>query len=443
MRLRLVLVLSALAAPAAAQTPLRLREEFAPDSVTHARLETELLGRLSLPKPGGAEPELVPFRGTSRVEYDERPLTPAADGADRVARLYTAVEIRRTIGDKPQAAEVRAGVRRMVVLRGTGSVAGKKVPFSPDGPLTLGEIDVVRVDLFAPALVRGLLPADPVAPGAQWPASEAAVRELTDYESVAASDLQVTFSAVVTLNGKRLAKLAFAGTVAGATEDGPSRQAIRGTAYFDLGDNVLTYLKMTGTNQLLGPNGVVAGEVTGTFTLTREKAASPAGLTPESLSGVGLEPTATNSLLLYDDSSLGLKFLYPRGWRIGLTSGRQLALDESGGQSGLLVTVSPPGQVPTLAGYHAEVKAFAAREKWVVAAEVPPAADAVKPALGVFGFDATKPGGAPLRLDYLLVTTPEFGAKVAVRIAPGPGAERLRAEALGVARSMELSKPID
>ena len=35
---------------------------------------------------------------------------------------------------------------------------GKKVPFSPDGALTLGEIGVVRNDLFSPVLVPGLLP---------------------------------------------------------------------------------------------------------------------------------------------------------------------------------------------------------------------------------------------------------------------------------------------
>ena len=437
----LALLFVTLASQAHADGPVRLREDFSPESVTRARLETDLTGRLALPRPGGAAPEVVPFVGTSLVEYDERPLTPAADGAERVARLYTTVQMSRTLGDKPQSAEVRPAVRRMVVLRGTGSVAGKKVPFSPDGPLTLGEIDVVRVELFAPALVGALLPAGPVSPGAKWKAGEAAVRELTDYETVESSDLQVSFPAVVTLNGKRLAKLTLAGTVAGATEDGPSRQVIRGTGYFDLTDNRLTYLKITGKSQLLGPKGVTAGEVTGTFTLTRGKVEPPPGLSLAGLANVGLEPTAINSLLLYDDPSVGLKFLYPRGWRVGLTSGRQLALDESGGKSGLLITVTPPGRTPTLAGYQSEVKSFGAKEQWKFTAETPPASDAVKPALGVFGFDVTRPSGEVSRLEYALVSTKDAGATVAIRIAPGPEAAKARAEALGVARSIELSKP--
>lgn len=442
MRLTLTL-LFVCAATVRAQGPLRLREEFTPETVTHARLETDLSGRLALPRPGAAGPEVVPFRGTSLVEYDERPLTPASDGADRVVRAYSTVDIKRTLGDKPQSAEVRPAVRRMVVLRGTGSVAGKKVPFSPDGPLTLAEIDVVRVDLFAPALVAGLLPKNAVSPGDKWRATEAAVRELTDYESIEASDLEVTFAAVVALNGKKLAKLTLAGTVSGATEDGPSRQLIRGTGYFDLGENRLTYLKITGNNQLLGPKGVTAGEVTGTFTLTRSKVEPPKGLGAESLQGLELQPNATNSLLLYDDPTLGLKLLYSRGWRIGLTSGRQLALDESGGKSGLLITVMSPDQTPTLAGYRSQVKAFGTKAKWQFTAETPPGQDAVKPSVGRFGFDVTKPGGQALRMEYALIATKEAGATVAGSVAPGPDAAKVRGEALGVVRSMELSRPGD
>ena len=42
----------------------------------------------------------------------------------------------------------------MVVIK----AGERKAPFSPDGPLTWGEIDVVRTDVFNPALVPGLLP---------------------------------------------------------------------------------------------------------------------------------------------------------------------------------------------------------------------------------------------------------------------------------------------
>ena len=44
---------------------------------------------------------------------------------------------------------------------GRHQVRGPPRPFSPDGPLTWGEIDVVRTDVFNPAAIPGLLPPGP------------------------------------------------------------------------------------------------------------------------------------------------------------------------------------------------------------------------------------------------------------------------------------------
>ena len=239
--------------------PVLLRESFTPDDTSRVRLESNLSGRLAIPKPDKKSPDVVPFVGKSVLEYDERPLTSLDDGAGRVVRYYHTVQFARTLGDTAQTAEVRPAVRRMVVLRGTGTAKGKKVPFSPDGALALGEIEVVKNDLFSPALVPGLLPDKPVKPGDRWAVADAAVVELTDYEAVESNGLTVEFAAIVRVDGKRSAKLLLAGTVRGTTEDGPSRQALAGTAYFDLDNDRLSYLKLTGRSQLLGPKGVTAG----------------------------------------------------------------------------------------------------------------------------------------------------------------------------------------
>lgn len=419
--------------------PVPLRETFNPDVAYRVTLESKLTGRLAVPQPDKKTPEVLPFVGQSTLDYDERPLPPTEDGAARVIRNYRKVEFARTIGDRPQTAEVRAAVRRMVVLRGAKR---KKVPFSPDGALTLGEIEVVRIDVFSPVLVPGLLPPNPVQPGDKWPASDAAVVELTDYDAVESNALTVEFVAVVTLNGRRLAKLALAGAVAGVTEDGPSRQAISGTAYFDLDDQRLSYLKINGKSQLLGPKGVTAGEVAGTFTLTRAKADAPGGLTPDALKAIDLLPTAANSQLLYDDPATGVRFLYPRRWRVGATAGRQLALDEATGQAGLLLTTTPPDQTPTAAGYLAEVKAFGTKQGWTVTNETAPARSPGEPAVDRFALDVTAKGET-LRLPYAVVTTPDGGATVAARVVAGPQAAALEADVEGIVRSIRLAKPTE
>ena len=59
----------------------------------------------------------------------------------------------RKMGDDPQESTLRPGVRRLVVLRSRSA----KVPFSPDGPLTWGEIDLIRTDVFNPVAKMELI----------------------------------------------------------------------------------------------------------------------------------------------------------------------------------------------------------------------------------------------------------------------------------------------
>ena len=83
----------------------------------------------------------------------------------------------------------------------------RSAPFSPDGPLTWGEIDVVRTDVFNPAAIPGLLPTGPVKKGQSWKASAAAIAELTDMEKVESGEIAVEFVGVTEVDRKRVARL--------------------------------------------------------------------------------------------------------------------------------------------------------------------------------------------------------------------------------------------
>src|SRR5688500_13345910 len=135
---------------ASAQTPITPAERFDPAEAYRVELKVRLAGRLAVPREPGKPPQVLPMSGESTVTYDERVLPADEPRTARVVRAYREVEFARTAGGKDQKAEVRPAVRRMVVLR---SERGKKAPFSLDGPLTWGEIDVVRTDVFSPALV--------------------------------------------------------------------------------------------------------------------------------------------------------------------------------------------------------------------------------------------------------------------------------------------------
>ena len=80
----------------------------------------------------------------------------------------------------------------------------------------------------------------------------------------------------------------------------------------------------------------------------------PADLSDASLDGLDAQADAENTLLLYDNPELGVRFLYPRGWRVGAVQGKQVTLDHARG-SGMLITVEPAAKVPTAEDYLKEI----------------------------------------------------------------------------------------
>ena len=401
-------------------------------------LKVRLAGRLALPVEPGKPPQVVPVIGASTLTYDERALPKDDAQAGKVVRVYREVEFVRTLDGREQKAEVRPSVRRMVVLR---SEKGKKAPFSPDGPLTWAEIDAVRTDIFSPALVTGLLPGKAVRPGDRWPASVTAVTELTDHETIDEGGLAVEFLTTVQLNGKNYAKLSVLGTVKGTTQDGPSRQKLDGLAYFDIDANRLTYLNLKGTHELLSAEGKVTGRIEGTFVMTRGPAGKTDDLSDAALKALDLRPGSDNTLLLYDNPDLGVKFLYPRRWRAGLVQGRQLTVDESGG-GGLLLTMEPPARVPGIDQYFAETKDFLKQQQWTILATDAPRRVADKPArLDRFGLDV-EVKKERVRLEYAVITQAEGGVTAAARL-PWTDREELGRDLDRILRTVTVTKRIE
>ena len=431
-------LVAAVAPVALAQGPVTLAERFDPTEAYRVDLKVRLSGRLAIPQEPGKPPQVLPMSGESTVIYDERVLPSVEPRTARTVRAYREVEFARTAGGKDQKAEVRPAVRRMVVLR---SERGKKAPFSPDGPLTWGEIDVVRTDVFSPALVPGLLPPQPVRPGDRWRLTPAAVVELTDLDPIDDGELVAEFVSVVTISNKRYAKLGVSGSVRGGTEDGTSRQKFDGTGYFDLEANRLTYLNLKGTRELFGPDGkTVSGRIDGTFVMTRGPAGKTSDISEEALRGVELRPTVTNTELLYDNPDLGLRFQYPRRWRVGVVQGRQVTLDESSG-GGLLITVEPAASLPGADKYLAEVRDYLKTQGASVIEADAPRRVSDRPRLDRFAL-VVEVKNEKARLEYAVVSQPEGGATVSARL-PWADREELGRDVERVLRTLTITKRIE
>ena len=247
------------AAWAAAEEPVNLTETLREGRVYRVSTRVDLTGTLTPPaEKGRPAPKPISIKGDSAIDYDERLLTVEKGEVHKTIRLYGRMDFERTLGDRPQESTLRPAVHRLVVMRQSGA----KAPFSPDGPLTWGEIDLVRTDVFTPALT-GMLPDHAVRLGDRWNVSADAVRELTDMERIDDGKIECRLDDISAKDGRRQARVTFAGTVRGANEDGPNRQQLDGWYLFDLESNHLSYLYLKGVHSLLDADGKEAGRVEG------------------------------------------------------------------------------------------------------------------------------------------------------------------------------------
>jgi hypothetical protein len=428
-------VLAVVAPGLTAADPMQMREAVTAGGQFHVAIREEASGELRLPAEGKKPaPPPLKIRGRGALEYDERILDAgtADNPAPRTLRVYRRVELERTVDDQPQDSTLRPAIRRLVILRN----GHREVPFSPDGPMTWAEVHLVSKDVFTPALAAALLPDRAVSPGDRWQAKSGAAQELTDLEQIDGG-LECRFVEVTTLAGRRLARITFAGTVRGVSDDGPSRQQLDGFYYFDLESSHLSYLSLKGSHSLLDKTGQEAGRVEGQFTLTRQANARTAELSDEAIRGLTLEPNADNTLLLYESAELGVQLLHPRRWRIQSAKGRQLFLDEANG-NGLMVTMEPAASMPTAAAYLAETQAFIGKAKGkVLRADAPRRLQGPPDELDQFGLDVEMAGRRE-RLEYYVSHQSPGGATIAARLNPNADLAAVQRDVERIARGLRV-----
>jgi hypothetical protein len=407
------LTLFLVAAPVRSQESLRLAENLPPGTQYFVSCQVEVSGSLTLPpEKGQAAPKSLNVNGTSFIDYHERVLTlNNQQHVKTTVRMYRKLDFRRKVGDQAQASTLRPEVRRLVILRHNQV----EVPFSPDGPLTWNEMDLIRTDVFTPALT-GLLPSQSVRLKDRWAAAGYAVQELTDLEKIEEGTITCQLEQVVQQNGRRQARVSFTGTARGVGEDGPTRHTLDGFFLFDLQSNHMSYLTAHGVQQLLDKDGKTAGKVDGTFTLTRRPETCKE-LSDESLRPLKLEPNEENTQLLYDNPEMSVRFLHPRRWRVAGVHGRQIALDENGG-SGILLTLEPLNRTPTAEEFLKESKSWLEQQKAkVLRVEPVRQLQSAPKTIEQFSLD-TEIEKQRVLMRYLVLRQPRGGATIAARVLP-------------------------
>ena len=411
-----------------AQDSVRLVETFQVGYQYRVKCRVEIAGTM---QTGGQEPLKV--NGRSTIDYDERILVEKR-GVERTIRQYAKMSFERKVGEQVQEAGLRPEVFRIVLLRHNNL----EVPFAPAGPLTFNEIDMIRTDVFTPAL-QGMLPVAAVTLGQTWDADMASIKELTDLEKIDEGKITCKLEKIDRLVNRRQAKVTFRGAVKGLDENGPGGHELNGYLYFDLESNHLAYIHFTGIHALYDPKGKEKGRTTGTFVLTRMPIQNAHNLTDGDLRGLTLEPNDENTQLLFSDADLGVRFQYSRRWRVAGVHGKQIALDENRpGGSGLLITLESLTKLPLGQQYHEEAKTWLTQNKATVHRM-----DQPKTLQGTtlenFGVDA-EVAKQRVWLDYYVSRQQHGGATMVARLLPQDFLA-LRADVVRIARSLQITKP--
>lgn len=398
----------------------------------HVSVRTDLSGSLTPPTQKAQPAQLITLRGESVFDYDERILEVGTDGLpSKTVRSCQQMRVERTVAGQAQKNILRDSVRRLVILRdGT-----TKAPFSPDGPLTWMEIDLVRNDVFAP-LLAGLLPQKEVRRGDHWVVSSTTSLELSGLERIEKGTIECSVVQINTAPDGGQVRVKLSGTIEGANEDGPSRQVLDGYFLYDLQVKQVSYLYIQGKHSLLDGERREMGKIEGRFALSREPRPKAQDLTDDALRGVDLVPSARNTLLLYDNADLGVRFVHPRRWRIGTAAGRQITMEAPEG-AGLLITLEPPDRMPTTREFLHESRGWLGKQQAKIRSVS--STRRVQDSPGVEAFSiAIELKGQPVVMDYY-VTRQELGGAVLAARLPGQMAAALATEVAELARSLRIT----
>jgi hypothetical protein len=416
-----------------AQESVRLVEKGAPGTEYRVITEATIRGELLTPVAKDKPPERIKISGKSSIDYSERILVPEAnDQAEhKVIRYYDKIDFRKTTADRTDEISLRPEVKRVVIMKRGAA----KLSFSPDGPLMWGELDMLRTDFIIPALA-GLMPTKDLKVGDTWSASAAAVTELTDIEKLDKGSLDCKLEKIEVAGPRQIAHVAFSGTLDGVNEDGPTRQKLTGKFLVDLKAQCISYLKIDGEHIMLDDKGQQAGRILGSFEMTRSTGGAHKALSGERLKGLALSPNEDNSHLLHDTD--GIRFVYPRSWKVSRSAGKQITLDEESG-AGMLITVDVAKSLPKTDGYLREaIQEMRDRGGKVTARHGP---DIIVEGVERFTLDVTLEKET-FTMDYFVIRQANGGATLATRI-PTKFREVRMKEVERIARSFRVPRKLE
>lgn len=286
---------------------IALRETAKVGRTAKTRFELKADGQYR-PESGEKKTEPLDLNVRGRLDYTERVVKIGRDETPRkvvrmVERAGAAIDGKVV----PARSSLRPEVGFLVAEKRDDGVFS----FSPGGPLTRSELDLIQVPAD-PLDLPGLLPQRKVKVQESWLVSTDAARSLSGYDAIAVNGLR----AVLLKFDDDRAVVRLKGEVRGASLGGLGKIAIDGTCEFDRRAGWIDSVRLDRV-ELREAGPVEAGlDVKSSVSLTRSAIEPPAELNDENTERLAVDATADRALLTATSPDGSFSFAHDRDWHL-------------------------------------------------------------------------------------------------------------------------------
>ncbi|NIP86622.1 MAG: hypothetical protein GTO03_14080 [Planctomycetales bacterium] len=310
--------------PAGAETAVDLTPRRPAGQVLQVTAAYQVAGTLSLPGPD--QPTRVPLAVTATATYDQRRLavdSPRADGRDAArharwqsARYYRQQDAKLVINGQ----EITPSLRETRRLIGASYSQGRLTIFSPQGPLTREELDLVEWPgdgLVADAL----LPKDRVTVGDRWELDPAWLAALVNIDAVGDSDV----SAELTQLQRDYARIDAQGLIRGTVDGATTTIELKARCDFDLQHHRLHSLQLV-LHEKRSPGEVTPGiEAVAKVRVQFRPLSRSEHLTDMVVAAMPAPPDSATLQLSFQPDHGEYRLQHDRGWHV-TSDGRSTAI---------------------------------------------------------------------------------------------------------------------
>lgn len=286
---------------------IALRSARAVGHVDQVEVELQVSGDVIRPGQKDEKPERIALGVRCRREYEEKTLeVPSAEKRRlRAVRSYSTATATRKEGDGTHTLGLRPE-RRMI---GVEIDSPKMTSFSPVGPLTLDELELIEaVGNSLP--LDAVLPSEEVAVGQSWPAPDALLAELLDLEEITSNKAEITLKEATA----DVARLTLSGKVTGTRYGTTSRLELEAKCRMDRKAQRIDWFAMR-VKQTRDVGIVEAGIDVSVMVQIRIVPNTPSErLSEAALKNFPLSPTEPLCKLIYEPGKGGWRMLHDRQW---------------------------------------------------------------------------------------------------------------------------------